>query len=104
MWYNGSLLVHNLLHNLIKAPVGRPAATDSVTQPGLQKKISCSAAAPAAAAAAAAAAARVSFRPYSTFFLKEQPSVSLHFPPVGWHSMTLQLQANKAEKKTKAFT
>lgn len=28
--------------------------------------------------------------PYSTFRRKEQPSVSLAFPPVGWHKTVLQ--------------
>lgn len=27
---------------------------------------------------------------YSIFFRKEQPRVSLHLPPVGWHNITLQ--------------
>lgn len=40
---------------------------------------------------------------YSTFFLKEQPSVSLHLPPVGWQSMTLQLQAIHTQQPPAAY-
>ena len=32
---------------------------------------------------------------YSVFFLKEQPSVNRAFPPVGWQSMSAQLQMKR---------